>query len=471
MADGFKSFDELYKEVIGKEPPPKDSDKPSRIEGSVKMDRKKSADLLTDPSRGRNTYGSGQKKKQNRKTTTKKRNKHAPYIDTSKANRKKTEAELDMFVGRLKQLSSSVKCPVHEEELTRGLMARPQDSSDNTEFFFCKKCKSFYYVSTKPVTKRNSKLSGYQIIRINPSSPDNVSEREKVFRKTVLKQFDEYIENNGIKLRRTSEPSPEWCLECGRNISDSNEEAGLSVKFTDGTGWRIAGAYCNNCGTLNVSEGRISNMIKSRSGKVVDSVILRKGTGAKPSAKLIQTAKERFDPKTTTLYVHQGYIKCLKEHHKVINVTLRIPSTIKRNSVVINANYCFDCDRFFISSDEYEHYRSIYPIMLIRFEYVSDSGLGRYLADKSPLMMAGYSVRANLKYSDAQRQNILRNVIELGILKKHEVINYLNYFISMNGKARGMEAAVSKWEKDLEYVRTHNFELQKRATADNIKRW
>lgn len=41
----------------------------------------------------------------------------------------------------------------------------------------------------------------------------------------------------------------------------------------------------------------------------------------------------------------------------------------------------------------------------------------------------------------------------------------------MNGKAKGMEAAVEKWKTDLEYVRSHRFGSQKKASVESILKW
>lgn len=65
MADGFKSFDELYKEVLGKEPPSKA--KPASVSNAQKHVSQsvpqKISEKLSNPKYGKQHHGSSQKKK------------------------------------------------------------------------------------------------------------------------------------------------------------------------------------------------------------------------------------------------------------------------------------------------------------------------------------------------------------------------------------------------------------------------
>lgn len=473
MAKGYKSFDELYKDVIGNEPPKKPDHKPA---SPVKAEKKSISEILSDPMRGKQHYGSGQKKKSGNKlpqpkknNNKKKKQKQAASIRKGENERRRYENEI-AFIKGMYPLKYAIRCPIHGNMLQKGRTIKVGEAEDRFALYYCKGCDCFYYKIKKSGEKLTGKIHGYEVRNIHAPLFDPNLESFMNDTVTVRDRFEKSARANGIKLYKTSEPNVSKCPECGKDISASYEKDVITVELIDGNTRDMSGSFCNRCGAVVISDDRIRSLEKYCNADYISTVSTKSRTVI--SDEVILKVQKRFDPKTTTLYVHQGKIKCLAQNHNVISITLKIPSTIKASYVVINANYCFDCDRFFISSDEYEYYRSIYPIMLVRFEYLTDeSTLGRNLADKSPLMLAGYTVRATVNYSEAQRRNILRNVIELGILKKHEVINYLNYFISMNGKARGMEAAVEKWETDLEYVRSHNFEIQKKASVDNISRW
>jgi hypothetical protein len=56
-------------------------------------------------------------------------------------------------------------------------------------------------------------------------------------------------------------------------------------------------------------------------------------------------------------------------------------------------------------------------------------------------------------------------------MSKSEVIRYLEYFITMNGKRRGNEIAVSKWKDDLAYTLSIDFENQSKFNITKIARY
>lgn len=474
MADGFKSFDELYKEVLGKEPPSKA--KPASVSNAQKHVSQsvpqKISEKLSNPKYGKQHHGSSQKKKKpnNAPSMNKKQKVHAVSMRKREVERRKNEGD-KAFINSMYTLKYAIRCPVHGNMLQTGRIIKVGEGEERFPLYYCKACGLFYYKIKKSGEKLTGKIRGFEVRNIYAPLFDPNLESFMNDTVTVRDRIDGCIRGSGINLCKIGEPAVSKCPKCNKDISNDYEKDILTINLIDGNTREISGSFCNNCGIVVISDDRLRSLERFCNADYIRSVTTK--SRRMISEETVRMVQKKFRPETTTLYVHKGKIKCLAENHNVISVTLRIPSYAESKSAVINANYCMDCDRFFISSDEYDYYRSIYPIMLIRFEYVSDydPSFTASLADKSPLMLAGYSVRANLNYSAFKRQSILRNVIELGILSKHEVINYINYFISMNGKARGMENAVKKWEEDLEYVRQHKFELQKKATVDSISKW
>ena len=101
--------------------------------------------------------------------------------------------------------------------------------------------------------------------------------------------------------------------------------------------------------------------------------------------------------------------------------------------------------------------------MLVRFQFLEGTTYDSYSyqwAEKSPLMLAGYSVSATKGYSDEKRRKILSVIIENGIVEKHEVIKYINFFISTKKNQLRYKEAISKWNKDLEFVRNYKIGQQ-----------
>ena len=93
------------------------------------------------------------------------------------------------------------------------------------------------------------------------------------------------------------------------------------------------------------------------------------------------------------------------------------------------------------------------------------------LSEASPLKLCGYSVNQQDGYSRETRQYIITKIISLGIMTKSDVVRYLEYFISMNGKRKGNEIAVMKWKDDLSFTLNFNFENQSKYFITDIKRY
>ena len=177
-----------------------------------------------------------------------------------------------------------------------------------------------------------------------------------------------------------------------------------------------------------------------------------------------------FDAHDGCLYVYKGFIKCLRDHHAVTCVNALIPNAYGK-TVSLNVNYCTDCKRFFISYEEYCHYLKIHGTLLVKIILLQNDDYSDYdgnLAAASPLKLCGYSVSMEKGLTTTARQNLLTTVIHNGIMKKSEVIRYLNWFITMQGSKFGNEIAKLKWEEDLRFVRNLDCDKQTDHVINNI---
>ena len=178
-----------------------------------------------------------------------------------------------------------------------------------------------------------------------------------------------------------------------------------------------------------------------------------------------------FDASKNILYVYKGFIKCQRDHHNLTCVNAKIRSK-NGKYIYLNVNYCKDCKQFFISYSEYLHYRSMYGILIAKIVMISNGEYSNdidYLAAESPLKLCGYSVSQAEGLTAQARQDLLRELIQLDIIKKTEVIRYLSWFIQMNGQKFGNEIARSKWESDLDYIRGLNTAKQDTHLIAGIK--
>jgi len=141
-------------------------------------------------------------------------------------------------------------------------------------------------------------------------------------------------------------------------------------------------------------------------------------------------------------------------------------------TVLLNATYCADCDRFYISYTEYSYYMEQYKSLLTKFvlnESMQSNGAFGSLADKSPLKLCGYSVSQEKGLSQEERENILYEMISSGIVSKPEAMQYIEWFIRFNGNRETNQLARAKWESDLNYVRNLNLASQPNQRMDAIK--
>lgn len=177
-----------------------------------------------------------------------------------------------------------------------------------------------------------------------------------------------------------------------------------------------------------------------------------------------------IDPET--LYVTKGIMRCVICNHPIESTTAFF---IERNGreIELNANHCTMCNINYISYESYCSYLDMYGILLGRIEIMIDGnssfGKSNTMNDSSPLRVFGYTVNSIADFSDDERHSFLYNVIETGIMRKFEVIRYLEMFIRFQGKKKGNEAALKKWKEDLRYVNNLNINTQRRVLLGEIK--
>ena len=143
---------------------------------------------------------------------------------------------------------------------------------------------------------------------------------------------------------------------------------------------------------------------------------------------------------------------CMNEQHPVESVTMRSLNSQTGKRYQVNAYYCSKCKRYFINHEAVRDMinRNMYPA----FHYISADHYDGELKPVSQLMLYGYNARSDGP-SNATRHNILKWVIDSGLMSKPEIIRDLQFKITYNGKRLGNEAARDKWEDDLDFLNTY----------------
>lgn len=170
-----------------------------------------------------------------------------------------------------------------------------------------------------------------------------------------------------------------------------------------------------------------------------------------------------------TLLIYKGETKCFREHHSIEPVTADVLAR-RGSKASININYCKDCHKYFISEHEFFHYRDLYGIVCkLKVDRTSSGFAHIPMAEYSILRLYGYNVGKDDDYSDEERQNLLRILIENNYVSKPEIIKYLDMFITMNSGKDNMEDSISKWKSDLEFVRGFSIDTQSKVNIGKIK--
>ncbi len=161
-------------------------------------------------------------------------------------------------------------------------------------------------------------------------------------------------------------------------------------------------------------------------------------------------------------FMHAARKECSHKYIKVM-ATVPIYANQKVTSITFAAEYCAECGVYYIPESVYQTQikpkgRLLCQVMSVD-EYRSYKKMRGNDIDLNPqsiLNMVGYNVNSKENLSDHQRQTILRYAIESGVITKKKTISYLEWFIKNNGANRGMENAVRKWKKDLQWVIEYN---------------
>lgn len=165
----------------------------------------------------------------------------------------------------------------------------------------------------------------------------------------------------------------------------------------------------------------------------------------------------------TDFIVRKSDFKCVHNEHAVedvIAVAKVISPKGEKINMKVSAGHCKTCDVYYIMNSYFDVLRRAgIPICRVSDEktYKKNLECGEMgLAAESKLMQYGYNVNKDEDLSDLTRQNILASLIDNKIMRRTEIISYLDFFIEQRKGRSHYEIAISKWEKDREFVTHYN---------------
>ena len=282
----------------------------------------------------------------------------------------------------------------------------------------------------------------------------------------LLDKMNSVNEDSYYKIVKNKE-LPQNCPVCDRSFDVSDNALKLR-RGDNAEEYTLKGHYCQYCGLLYVKEESLLNCIND--GMNADNLLEVIINNELDERRRLEN--ELADGKI--LYIHKGNIICEREHHDIVSVTARVPVVNNSGIIEINVNYCRDCDKCFINNNLYEHYRTNSNLPAIRFARTSENGtfpdgFSTNWSDESPLHLLGYNVSQADGFSDAYRQNLLARIMDYGAMTKQEIGSYLTFFISRAENQANMKTAISKWERDLQFVENYKINRQPKVKVIGIE--
>lgn len=161
------------------------------------------------------------------------------------------------------------------------------------------------------------------------------------------------------------------------------------------------------------------------------------------------------------------------EQYNYESVTAMVPCANRLFPVPISVYYDKVKGTYFINDATYSRIRQQHglPYMRLRTAVIEGghswnfSGLKR----NSELNLLGYSVSSSYGLTTHERQNLLSEIIDSGILTKHEIMNHLEWLINTRTGQDHMDNAVADWKADLIFVSKYQAGTQRTIWVEKFK--
>lgn len=178
----------------------------------------------------------------------------------------------------------------------------------------------------------------------------------------------------------------------------------------------------------------------------------------------------------TQFITRVNVFKCTNAKHKVIDVCCSI-DVMNHNGEVYRCmapgGYCKECDRYFILEEDYRKLKEKGILMCKVVEqdfWVKQEKQMDYttLKPESVLHMMGYNVNILDNLTEKQRRNILKLIVDEGILSVAEIRSHLQWLIKGRSETERFSNACLKWAADSEFIEKYGIEKRMVIAVDTI---
>lgn len=230
--------------------------------------------------------------------------------------------------------------------------------------------------------------------------------------------------------------------------------------------------------------------------KCVENEILERESvsiGRELLGRIAHDQLDEFASKIGTIKIHNYKVWPGQEHHldgftrfcdpeNIQNITIMSQNNISRDSdeyemvtalvycanrvepVYIDVYYSKQQNKYFINEESYRQYRMRYGlpyVHLVADEYDGDMDYGN-LRKNSELNLYGYTVAKTAEMSTGERQRLLQQLMDNGLMSKHQIVNHLEWLIHRQSGRVKMEDACDCWREDLRFVNSYRLNAQRK---------
>lgn len=167
-------------------------------------------------------------------------------------------------------------------------------------------------------------------------------------------------------------------------------------------------------------------------------------------------------PKTVYVFSHKGVFHKNAENYETVTAKVPCAGTVK--PVTLTVYYEKTTGKYFINADSYEKARLKYGLPYLRIKAESSGIYGTDfggLKENSELKMLGYSVGASSGMSLKERQKLLGEIVDSGVLTKAEILSHIDWLIKSRKHMKNMQNAVDEWKTDRAFVSKYKLNRQR----------
>lgn len=193
-------------------------------------------------------------------------------------------------------------------------------------------------------------------------------------------------------------------------------------------------------------------------------------SGAKKYLNIVSRFYDFQKPKTVYVFAHKDIHRFSSDNYE--SVTAMIPCAKVPFPVPITVYYEKSTQQYFVNEELYSQVRQKYGLPYLKLRTIPTDGVsGKSFANlriQSELGMLGYSVSSNSGLTFSDRRDLLRQIMDSGIMTKHQTMNHLEWLIHSRSKITNMDNAVEEWKTDLIFVSQYRAFEQRSIWSKNF---